>query len=73
MKPPGIALGMNRSGLVMAVTKSTPAQDKIWDAVEVWLLEGGSPEQLKREIAAAWAYFAKEHAEHASRVLQGKE
>jgi hypothetical protein len=72
-KPPGIALGMNEKGLVMAVTRSTHAQDLVWDAVGQWQLEGGTPEQLKREMAAAWAHLAKESADRAEKVLRSTE
>ena len=70
-KPLGVALGFDRDGdPTMRVVRSSGAEDKVWEAVESWMLAGGSPEHLKREIAAAWKHLAEEAAEDAVRVLR---
>jgi hypothetical protein len=70
VKPPGIALCIDKGDLSMRVTRSTSAEDDVWRAVESWIREGRTPHDLKREIAMAWEHITKENLDHELKELK---
>lgn len=62
-KPPGIALGLSGDGVHMGVTRSSEAEDKVWEAVEQALIENWTPDRFIREVREAWAQARKDLAE----------
>lgn len=65
MKPNGIRLGVDGSGLTMRVTQPTRTEDKVWDAVREAIDEGWTPKRFAIEVAQAWTDAVKEDARHA--------
>jgi hypothetical protein len=63
MKP----LGMTPT---FQIVQAHPAQDKLWEAVELYIDNGGTPESFRREAAEAWAHYLAENAKHAQEVLR---
>ena len=56
MKPSGISLGLRDGAVVMGLTHSSAAQDKIWEAVESAFDEGMTVKQFRQECAEAWEH-----------------
>jgi hypothetical protein len=69
-KSPGLTMGLAKGALVMGIRTPSREEDRLWDAVQDAFLAGWTPEQLKNEVADAWADAAKEAAKAADRVLR---
>ena len=67
MKAPGVRIYPDGS---MRVTKSTRAEDMIWDAVQEALNEGMSPKSFRLEVISAWEEASKERLEDELRELE---
>jgi len=55
-KPPGIEMSISGGNLRMGVTRSSRAEDKIWEAVEEAVCAHMTPTQFMREAWQAWDY-----------------
>jgi hypothetical protein len=70
MKPLGIAVGLNQSGVSMYVTEITKTEDAIWEAVKQAICEGWSPERFKQEASEAWEHELKEEIKGMKEILK---
>lgn len=68
-KPLGISLDIIGGLPRMSVSQSDRAADAVWDAVEVAISAGMTPQQFRREAADAWEHVIKEEAKHARQEL----
>jgi hypothetical protein len=66
MKTLGLRIGGNGS---MSVTKPSKVEDAIWEAVELAIDNGWTPEQFKSELADAWAERLRDDAKRAVAIL----
>jgi hypothetical protein len=56
MKPLGISLTLDSQGLPrMRCPQPTRAEDAIWEAVRLAVIEGWTPARFKEEVAQSWA------------------
>lgn len=53
----------------MSVTKPSKVEDAIWEAVELAIDNGWTPEQFKSELADAWAERLRDDAKRAVAIL----
>lgn len=67
MKPNGLRFGIGGS---MSVTHPTKVEDAIWEAVELAIDAGWTPEQFKNELADAWKERLRDDAKRAEEVLR---
>jgi hypothetical protein len=70
MKPAGIAMGLNESGITLRVTRSSRATDQIWEAVEEAFLEGMTPETFMYEVRESWEQASKDKLKHDLEALK---
>lgn len=69
MKPAGIDIAVSDGALVFRVSPSDRVADKIWEAVQDAVCANWTPEQLKREFAAAWEHEHTELAKQGAKIL----
>lgn len=73
MKPSGIAFEFNNNGdPTFRVTRSSRAEDLIWEAARAAIDEGLSPQHFRTESANAWEQILKDDARCAGDVLSRK-
>ena len=70
MKSNGLRMNMSESGQI-GFTVNTPSnvEDAVWEAVELAIATGWTPEQFRNEVADAWRDRLSEDAKHAVNVL----
>ena len=64
-KPPGVTLTMDHDGPRLSVTRSSAAEDAIWQAVQEAILRGWTPAQFIAEARESWAHELRENAKEA--------
>jgi|APGre2960657373_1045057.scaffolds.fasta_scaffold00801_4 hypothetical protein len=69
MKPLGLSLGFDGSGLRMGVRTPSKVEDAVWEAVTLAIESGWSPQQFKNEVADAWRERLHDEAKDAVEVL----
>lgn len=69
MKPLGLRLGIDESGLRMSVSRPSKVEDAVWEAVEKAIEAGWTPQQFKNEISDAWREKLRDAAKDAVEVL----
>lgn len=68
-KPTGLSVTLDECGLRFAVKQSSRVENAVWDAVQMAVDAGWSPEQFKLEVADAWQEKLRDDARHANKVL----
>lgn len=69
MKPTGLGLTVTESGIGFAVRRPSKVEDAVWEAVEMAIAAGWSPEQMRSEVADAWREKLRDEAKYAFDVL----
>lgn len=70
MKPNGIAMVVAGDRTIgFALNRPSKVEDAIWEAVELAIDSGWTPEQFKNEIADAWRDRLTEDAKDADAIL----
>jgi len=70
MKPNGLSMRVSESGGIgCAVSTPSKVEDAVWEAVELAIESGWTPQQFKTEIADAWREKLNDEAKHAVSVL----
>lgn len=62
-KPPGLGFSLKDGALGMYVTRSSPVEDAIYDAVEAAQDAGWEPERVVAEMRQAWDWTLREKTE----------
>ena len=69
MKPLGLGFTASESGIGMSVRRPSKVEDAVWEAVEMAIQSGWTPEQFRNEIADAWREKLRDEIKHAVDVL----
>lgn len=70
-KPPGVRFELGPKGPRLSVTRPSPAEDRIWDAVEEAIDGGWTAERFASEAAEAWREKLRRDAQDGYNTLQG--
>ena len=70
MKPNGLSMSVSESGGIgFSVSTPSKVEDAIWEAVELAIESGWTPQQFKNEISEAWREKLNDDAKNAVDVL----
>jgi hypothetical protein len=70
MKPNGLSMRVSGAGGIMfAVSTPSRVEDAVWEAVELAIDSGWTPQQFKNEISDAWREKLNDEAKQAVDVL----
>jgi hypothetical protein len=69
-KPLGLSMGTSESGdLRFIVSRPSPVEDAVWEAVNKAIEAGWTPQQFKNEAADAWKQRLTDDAKDAVNIL----
>lgn len=69
MKPTGLGFKLTDNGIGFSVNRPSNVEDAVWEAVELAISAGWTPQQMRLEVADAWREKLRDEAKAAFEEL----